>query len=335
MRQTASETEHQHYHPATFAGDNLVYKFLDSNLLAVSVMSEEAGTLSIYIIDGVTGKIVHKFTETSVTPNEPVDMLLSENYFILAFKRASRSSGLPLQELSVTEFYESLEEKDTWKMLKDRYLYSAPRLVKEEYSSTALETPHVVQESYQLTVDVKAIALTQSQAHVTSKMLVLLTSNDQVYSIENALWSARRQSKADAEAKAQKELEVATTLLPQPKYLLNETTDAPPDVKSQQFPPYDGVIPQKNTRYVSYDLPLIDLKQVYTLPTRLESTSAVLVTGHDLFYARVTAESTFDRLHEGFQAQFLLLSIGGLLALFYAGQLYVQRKDARESYLLK
>lgn len=184
-----------------------MYKFLDSNLLAVSVMSEEAGTLSIYIIDGVTGKIVHKFTEASVTPNEPVDMLLSENYFILAFKRASRSSGLPLQELSVTEFYESLEEKDTWKMLKDRYLYSAPRLVKEEYSSTALETPHVVQESYQLTVDVKAIALTQSQAHVTSKMLVLLTSNDQVYSIENALWSARRQSKADAEAKAQKELE--------------------------------------------------------------------------------------------------------------------------------
>lgn len=162
MSQTASETEHQHYLPATFAGDNLVYKFLDGNLMAVSVMSAETQILQIYIIDGVSGKIVYKFSEAGVAQNEPTDMILSENYFLLAFKRAAKSGGLPQQALSVTEFYESNEEKDTWKMLTDKYMHSAPRLVKEQYTSSTLETPFVAQESYLLTVDVKRLGLTTS-----------------------------------------------------------------------------------------------------------------------------------------------------------------------------
>jgi hypothetical protein len=165
-------------------------------------------------------------------------------------------------------------------------------------------------------------------------MLLLVTSNDQVYSIEHALWSARRESKADAAARAQRELEAAT-VLPQPKYLTNATEESIIDVKSNQYPMYDGVIPQKNTRYISYDLPLLGLKNVYTFSTRLESTSAVLVTGHDIFYARVTAESVFDRLHEGFRAEYLAVSIGGLLVVLWAAGVYVKGKESRESYLLK
>lgn len=95
------------------------------------------------------------------------------------------------------------------------------------------------------------------------------------------------------------------------------------------------MIPQKNTKYISYDLNLIDLKTIYTFATRLESTSAVLITGHDIFYARVTAESIFDRLHEDFKAHFLIIGIGGLMALVYAAQTYSKRKEARESFLLK
>lgn len=334
MSQTASEIEHQHYIPATFAGENLVYKFLDSNLFAVSVKAELSDTLQVFLIDGVTGKIVYKFSEVNVAVNEPADMVLCENYFILAFKRASKSSGLPIQVLSVTEFYESNEEKDTIKMLKDKYLSHSPRLEKTEYSSTMLETPFVVQESYILTVDVKRLGLTQSKAHVTSKMLLLITSNDQVYSIEHAMWSARRESKAATEAKAQKELETAT-MLPQPKYMLNQTEEAIIDVKSNQYPPYDGVLAQKNTRFISYDLQLVDLKEIYTFATGLESTSAVLITGHDIFYARVTAESIFDRLHEDFKAQLLIAGVGGLIALVYIAQAYVKKKEAREAFLQK
>lgn len=73
-------------------------------------------------------------------------------------------------------------------------------------------------------------------------------------------------------------------------------TDTAPDVKSELFPPYDGVIIQRNTQFISYNLQLIDLRDVYTFATRLESTSAVIAFGHDIFCARITAESNFDRL---------------------------------------
>ena len=166
-------------------------------------------------------------------------------------------------------------------------------------------------------------------------MLVLITSNYQVYSIENALFSARRQSKEQAEAKAQKELESAT-ILPQPKYKDNSThEDAVIDVKSTVFPPYDGVIPQRNTRFISYDLHLVGLKDIFTFSTRLESTSAVLVTGHDMFYARVTAESVFDRLDDHFKSAYMYMVIGGLLALLWFAGNYTKSKEAKEHFLIK
>jgi hypothetical protein len=71
-------------------------------------------------------------------------MLLSENYFILTFKRASSSSGsLPMQELSVTEFYHNKEEADTIKLLKD-YYFKDERLTQTQFSSFSTEAPFVV-----------------------------------------------------------------------------------------------------------------------------------------------------------------------------------------------
>ena len=78
----------------------------------------------------------------------------------------------------------------------------------------------------------------------------------------------------------------------------NITTYSEPDyyVKSTEFPQYDGVIPQMNTKFISYDLELVGLENLLCFSTRLESTTAVFSYGHDLFYARVNPEANFDRL---------------------------------------
>jgi hypothetical protein len=339
MHQTKTSTEAEHYLPITFSGDksdNLIYKFLDSNLLAVSVVCEQTSTLQIFVVNGITGKIIYKFQESSVATKEPIDMLLEENFFILTFKRQAKGSGLPIQQLSVTEFYESNEEKDTVQMLKDRYFNDAPRITKEQYSSVQMETPFAVQETYVLPVDVKKIGLTKSKSHVTGKLLVLLTQNDQVYSIEHVFWSARRERKEEAEAKEQKELEKAVSgVLPTPKYMLNDSIEIEPiDIKSKAYPPYDGVIPQKNKAFVSYDLQLLGLSEIYTFATRIESTSAVLVTGHDLFYARVTGESHFDKLQDSFRVHYVYMGIGGLLACLWFAKSYETNKTAKEKFLM-
>lgn len=340
--QTASDIEHEHYLPTSFVGDNIIYKYLDSNLFAVSTVDHSRQELSVYIINGISGKVVYKFHEASVVTASPIDMVLSENYFILAFYRASQKasagtgpgsgpSNLPQQELSVTEFYQSREESDTLALLKDFYIGKAPRLTQTRFSSFDMEMPVVAQQSYLLTVDVKKIGLTRTLHHVANKMLVLITTNDQVYSIEHAMFTARRQTKAEAEAAKEREEAKAITF---GKYNLSQEEHIV-DVKSPMFPPYDGVIAQRNTRFISYDLHLVDLQNIVAFPTRLESTSAVLSYGHDIFYARINPESNFDRLHENFKSPLLFGTIAGLVIALYASMAYTSSNEMKEKFLLK
>jgi len=339
--QTASDIEHEHYLPTSFVGDNIIYKYLDSNLFAVSTVDHSREELSIYIINGISGKVVYKFHESSVVTKSPIDMVLSENYFILTFYRASQKSAsgsglgagpsnLPQQELSVTEFYQSREESDTLALLKDFYFGKAARLTQTRFSSFDMEMPVVAQQSYLLTIDVKKIGLTRTMNHVSNKMLVLITTNDQVYTIEHAMFTARRQTKAEAEAAKEREEAKAMSF---GKYNLSQEEHIV-DVKSPMFPPYDGVIAQRNTRFISYDLHLVDLKNIVAFPTRLESTSAVFSYGHDLFYARINPEGNFDRLHENFKAPLLFGIIAALVIALYASMSYTSSTELKEKFLL-
>jgi hypothetical protein len=63
---------------------------------------------------------------------------------------------------------------------------------------------------------------------------------------------------------------------------------------------------------------LVDLRKLYAFSTRLESTTAVLATGHDIFFARIAPEGNFDRLHENFKGVILLGVVGGLMVALYA-----------------
>jgi hypothetical protein len=194
-------------------------------------------TLSVYIVNGISGKVVYKFSVENVSPEHPIDMILLENQFVLSYKR--QSFGIPKQELTVTEFFSSKEETDTMKLLKDFYLHGEKRLTSHEFSSYQMEAPVVIQESFLLTLDVKKICLTQSMQHVTSKSLVIITSNDQVYTLESAMFTARRQTKEEAEQVEARKLEIATTIGP----VTRNETDTLLDLKSTNYPPYDGVIP--------------------------------------------------------------------------------------------
>ena len=59
------------------------------------------------------------------------------------------------------------------------------------------------------------------------------------------------------------------------------------------------------------------------------------MTGHDMFYARVTAESVFDRLDDHFKSAYMYMVIGGLLALLWFAGNYTKSKEAKEHFLIK
>lgn len=105
-------------------------------------------------------------------------------------------------------------------------------------------------------------------------------------------------------------------------------------LKSNKFQVYDPVIPSFDVRYISYDVSLVGLENLYTFSTRLESTSQVLAYGHDLFLVRISPDNKFDMLDEEFNYSLLFLVIGALIAANYIFRKYLNTMNAKKSFLI-
>lgn len=105
-------------------------------------------------------------------------------------------------------------------------------------------------------------------------------------------------------------------------------------IKDLEKPPYDAVIPIDATKYLSYGLELIDLKEIKAFPTRLESTSQVLAYGFDVFFTRVSPEGNFDLLQENFNYAMLFLFIAGLAITTVFVNRHVNKKTRNTNFLL-
>ena len=135
--------------------------------------------------------------------------------------------------------------------------------------------------------------------------MVVLTNNGQLYQIDSTLFSARRPH-TDNLVLGEK----APEEVKKPDHPTSIITSA--DLKVKEMPPYDAVLPVVSTKYLSYGLPLVNLTRIKTFPTRLESTTQVLSYGFDVFFVRVSPESTFDLLQESFNYTLLFAFIAGL-----------------------
>lgn len=156
----------------------------------------------------------------------------------------------------------------------------------------------------------KKIQLTESILHITDKSLLAITESNQIYKLEYVIYTSRRPH-------PEKEPTTWNEMMEQLNEELNEDKEI--QVKNKKLPVYDGVIPQKNTNYLSYDLQLSQLSELKVFPTRLESTSGLIAYGHDIFFARMAAENNFDRLQEGFNFLkifvVILVMFGGVVAM--------------------
>jgi len=75
-----------------------------------------------------------------------------------------------------------------------------------------------------------------------------------------------------------------------------------------------------------------NVRQIVTVPSRLESTSLVLALGLDLFLTRVAPSGTFDVLSESFNKAQLVLTIGGLAIAVVVVRPMVARKKLKERW---
>ena len=93
QHKTLSEISHMHYMPTAFADENIIYKYLDTNIFALVAKKAKNEELVVYLINGVSGRVIYKYFEKKIRFDMPISAAISENVFILAFQRQS-SNGL-------------------------------------------------------------------------------------------------------------------------------------------------------------------------------------------------------------------------------------------------
>jgi len=62
---TQSDIEQSSFVPTSFSEDNIIYKYLDQNMFALTTRTAQtdgkfsSSKVNVYIVNGVTGKVVH------------------------------------------------------------------------------------------------------------------------------------------------------------------------------------------------------------------------------------------------------------------------------------
>uniref|UniRef100_A0A5B7APM3 ER membrane protein complex subunit 1 n=1 Tax=Davidia involucrata TaxID=16924 RepID=A0A5B7APM3_DAVIN len=292
-----------HTQAKVIADQEVMYKYVSKNLLFVATVAPKAigeigsvtpeeSWLVVYLIDTVTGRILHRMTHHG--SQGPVHAVFSENWVVYHYfnLRAHR------YEMSVIEIYDQsrADNKDVWKLVLGKHNLTSPI---SSYSRPEIITKS---QSYFFTHSVNTIAVTSTAKGITSKQLLIGTIGDQVLALDKRFLDPRRSINP-----TQAEREEGIIPL----------TDS--------FP----IIPQS---YVTHALKVEGLRGIVTVPTKLESTTLIFSYGVDLYFTRLAPSKTYDSLTEDFSYALLLITIVALVVAIFVTWVLSERKELQEKW---
>lgn len=256
---------------------SVLYKYLNPNLALVTAVNEQTHTASFYLLDGVSGKVLHAVTQAGVDSKQPIASVMSENWFAYSFwgdVDGSESSAKGYQ-LVISELYESPFPNDRG------VLDSATN-----YSSTAtVPLPHVTSQAFMIPEPISHMAVTQTRQGITTRQLLCtLPSSNSIVGIPRPVLDPRRPVDRDP-------------------------TTAEAEEGLFRYAPYldfDG------KWYLSHTRDVAGIKAVLSRPTLLESTSLIFAYGSDIYGTRATPSQAFDILGKSFSKLQLVLTVVAL-----------------------
>ncbi|XP_058074293.1 uncharacterized protein LOC131223031 isoform X1 [Magnolia sinica] len=292
-----------HTQAKVIADHDVMYKYISKNMLFVATVAPKAAgeigsatpeeaLLVAYLIDTVTGRILHRVTHPGA--QGPIHAVFSENWVVYHYfnVRAHR------YQMSVIEIYDQsrADNKDVWKLVLGKHNLTSP------ISSYSRPEVFVKSQTYFFTHSVKAIAVTSTAKGITSKQLLIGTIGDQVLALDKRYVDPRRSVNPTQSEKEE-------GIMP--------LTDSLP------------IIPQS---YVTHSLQVEQLRGIVTIPAKLESTGLVFAYGVDLFFTRIAPSRTYDSLTEDFSYALLLITIVALIAAIFVTWILSEKKELREKW---
>ncbi|KAE8352152.1 hypothetical protein BDV28DRAFT_6064 [Aspergillus coremiiformis] len=253
---------------------SVLYKYLSPNLVFVTAVGESSATF--FLLDAISGGILHATIHTGVDTTQPIASTISENWFAYSFwGDVSDGSEATGYQLVISELYESSIPNDR-----------GPLGSASNYSSLdTLPLPYVVSNSFIIPEPISHMAVTQTRQGITTRQLLCtLPSSNSLVGIPRPVLDARRPVGRDPTS-----AEVEEGLF-----------------RYSPFLEFDG------KWYLSHAREVAGIKKVLSAPTLLESTSLIFAFGGDIFATRATPSQAFDILGKGFSKLQLLMTIVAL-----------------------
>lgn len=177
-------TEHIHSLGKVLADRSVLYKYSNPNLIAVAAEGDDKKTskfISIYLIDGVTGKVV--FHCEHKRANGPVHMVHSENWVVYTYYNEKSRR----EEIAVLELFEGTAQANA-----------------TAFSSFAAANvnPVVMKQAYVLGVPATtALAVTITEKGISSQNLLIARKTGGLFELPKVLLDPRRPLVPTAESR--------------------------------------------------------------------------------------------------------------------------------------
>lgn len=277
---------------------SVLYKYLNRNLALVTAIGDKTATF--YLLDAISGKILHSSVQNGVDTTQPIASVISENWFAYSFWGDVTEKDTPSDakgyQLVVSELYESPIPNNR-----------GPLGSASNYSSIrGLDVPprpHVISQAFIIPEPISRMAVTQTRQGITTRLLLCtLPSSNAIIGIPRPVLDPRRPVGRDPTS--------------------TETEEGL--FKYNPFLEFDGKWYLTHTR----DVYVSGVRAVLSSPTLLESTSLVFAFGEgDVFGTRVTPSQAFDVLGKSFSKLQLLTTVVALAVGVMILRPMVQRKQ--------
>ncbi|TKW54114.1 ER membrane protein complex subunit 1 [Colletotrichum tanaceti] len=271
-------------------GDRTVkYKYLNPNTIVVSAYNAAKLTLNVYLVDSVSGLVLHSATHEGVDGNKKIECTLAENWFVCTFfgeYALKDDAGQPLSgqtlkgsQIVVSDLYES-DYVDDRGPLGDAANFSSTEPVD---TPTGAPLPSVISQAFILSAPLTALAVTQTRQGITSRhVLGYLPESHAIVGLPRQLLEPRRPVGRDP---------------------------TPAEMETEGLIKYHPALEIDPRQVVSHQRDVIGVKKIITSPTVVESTSLIFAYGVDVFGSRVAPSFTFDILGKGFNKISLISTV--------------------------
>ncbi|KAF5557806.1 hypothetical protein FMEXI_544 [Fusarium mexicanum] len=283
------------------------YKYLNPNTIVVAAIDEAKSSLSIQLLDTVSGQVLAAQSYAGVDATKPVSCAMAENWYTCTFfGRHTLEDGTKRSiqgyQIVIVDLYESSSPNDRGP-LGDAVNFSS---LKPVDTPTGPALPWVEEQAYVLSQPLDKLSVTQTRQGISNRQVLgYLPETHSIAGLARQVLDARRPVGRDS-TPAEKEAEGLIQYTP-----------------SIEIDPRSVISHQRN---------VVGVKDILTAPVIVESTSLVVAYGVDVFGTRVAPSGVFDILGNGFNKVTLVLTVVSLLGGVLFVSPMVRRKQINRTW---